>query len=132
VQRVLELRNQVNRQLEGCRSRGELGASLEARVQLLLAAGESAVALGKSLQTLSVCGQPNVDNLADWLLVSAVTVTGDTLHPVLSEADEDGVTVRISRAEGSKCERCWHYSNDIGAHLNHPSLCGRCVLVLEP
>ena len=132
MQQVLELRNQVNRLLEGCRSRGELGASLEARVQLHLAEGQTADALRSALQTLSASGQPSVDNLADWLLVSAVEVSGPPLDSVLAEASEDGVTLRIARAEGSKCERCWHYSTDIGHHLNHPTLCGRCVGVLEP
>jgi isoleucyl-tRNA synthetase len=81
--------------------------------------------------TLGASGQPTVDNLADWLLVSAVEVGEEPLPSVLSEAHEDGVTVRIARAEGAKCERCWHYSSDIGTHLSHPTLCGRCVGVLD-
>jgi len=132
MRQVLELRNQVNRLLEGCRSRGELGASLEARVQLQLAEGQTADALRSALQTLSATGQPTVDNLADWLLVSTVEVGSDPLDSVLAEASEDGLTLRIARAEGSKCERCWHYSTDIGHHHSHPTLCGRCVGVLEP
>jgi isoleucyl-tRNA synthetase len=50
---------------------------------------------------------------------------------VLAEASEGGITVRIARAEGQKCERCWHYETDIGDHAAHPTLCGRCVAVLE-
>ena len=49
----------------------------------------------------------------------------------LAEMEEGGVRVRIARAEGSKCERCWHHETDIGQHAGHPSLCGRCVAVLE-
>ncbi len=131
MQPVLELRNQVNRLLEGCRSRGELGASLEARVQLQLEEGEAASALRSSLETLRTRGHQDVDKLEDWLLVSAVERDGEALQPVLAEASLDGVTVRIARAEGSKCERCWHYSTDLGTHLSHPTLCGRCVGVLE-
>ncbi|MGA1304632.1 MAG: class I tRNA ligase family protein, partial [Cyanobium sp.] len=131
VQQMLELRNLVNRQLEGCRSRGELGASLEAQVQVLLGDGETADALRRGLATLSSSGQAAVDNLADWLLVSAVEIGGEPLPAVLSEGKEDGVTLRIARAAGTKCERCWHYSSDIGRHLSHPTLCGRCVGVLE-
>jgi isoleucyl-tRNA synthetase len=131
MQPVLELRNQVNRLLEGCRSRGELGASLEARVQLQLDEGEAASALRSSLETLRTRGHQDVDKLEDWLLVSAVERDGESLQPVLAEASLDGVTVRIARAEGSKCERCWHYSTDLATHLNHPTLCGRCVGVLQ-
>jgi isoleucyl-tRNA synthetase len=46
-------------------------------------------------------------------------------------ATRDGVTVRVARAAGLKCERCWHYETDIGQHSAHPTLCGRCVAVLE-
>lgn len=128
MERILELRSLVNRQLESCRSSGQLGASLEAQVQLELEAGSSA---DEALGWLASSSHPSVDNLADWLLVSAVEVGGEPLPSVLSEAHEDGVTVRIARAAGTKCERCWHYSSDIGTHLSHPTLCGRCVGVLE-
>jgi isoleucyl-tRNA synthetase len=26
-----------------------------------------------------------------------------------------------------KCERCWHYVEDVGSDAAHPSICGRCV-----
>jgi isoleucyl-tRNA synthetase len=26
-----------------------------------------------------------------------------------------------------KCERCWHYRDDVGASAEHPGLCGRCI-----
>jgi len=26
-----------------------------------------------------------------------------------------------------KCIRCWHYRPDVGAHADHPEICGRCV-----
>jgi isoleucyl-tRNA synthetase len=128
MQRILELRAQVNRVLEGCRGRGELGASLEAQVQLELA--ESAP-LQEALDLLATSPHPEVDNLADWLLVSALRLGGPPLEAPLAEIGEEGVTVRIARASGSKCERCWHHESDIGAHPSHPSLCGRCVGVLE-
>jgi isoleucyl-tRNA synthetase len=72
-----------------------------------------------------------VDNLTDWLLVSALHIGGEAPDAVLAEASSDGVTVRVARAAGLKCERCWHYETDIGQHSSHPTLCGRCVAVLE-
>lgn len=128
MQRILELRAQVNRVLEGCRGRGELGASLEAQVQLELA--ESAP-LQEALDLVATSPHPEVDNLADWLLVSGLRLSGAPLETPLAEIGEEGVKVRIARATGRKCERCWHHEDDIGAHPSHPSLCGRCVGVLE-
>jgi len=40
------------------------------------------------------------------------------------------VWIGISRAEGSKCERCWNYSQQVGSFLDHPTLCSRCYDVV--
>jgi isoleucyl-tRNA synthetase len=142
---ILELRTLVNRQLESCRKQGGkagsegsgegteqgIGASLEAQVQIMLAADDSSAALAAALAWLERSTHPSVDNLTDWLLVSAVHIGGEVPEGVLAEASSGGVTVRVARAAGQKCERCWHYETDIGQHRAHPTLCGRCVAVLE-
>jgi len=135
MNQILELRALVNRQLESCRAGGSLGASLEAQVQLELgvdaAAAGSSDALQAALDWLQSSAHPATDNLADWLLVSHLQIGGAFAGEVLSEAVEAGVRVRVAKASGSKCERCWHYEGDIGSSSAHPSLCGRCVAVLE-
>jgi isoleucyl-tRNA synthetase len=127
---LLVLRPLVNRQLESCRKEGSLGASLEAQVQLEIADAADTAPLREALALLAASPHRDVDNLADWLQVSALSIGGPPPAAVLAEASEAGVTVRIARAEGQKCERCWHYEGDIGAHSAHPTLCGRCVAVL--
>ena len=131
IAQILELRALVNRQLESCRKDGGLGASLEAQVQLEIASSEETAALREALAQLEASAHPRVDNLDDWLLVSALRIGGAAPQAVLAEASEGGITVRIARAEGEKCERCWHYETDIGQHASHPTICGRCVAVLE-
>ena len=149
---ILALRAQVNRQLEACRKQGGkaagagdtasasgastgIGASLEAQVQLELAPGDATAPLGEALALLEASPNPSVDNLADWLLVSAVRFGGEAPAALLAEASENGVTVRIARAEGEKCERCWHYETDGAPHQLSDSLegriCGRCRTTLE-
>ena len=128
---ILELRALVNRQLEACRSDGALGASLEAQVQLELdGPGSAASSLSNAVAWLQTSARPEVDNLADWLLVSSLQIGGSPAAAVLSEASEGGITARVARAVGEKCERCWHYEGDIGQSSAHPTLCGRCVAVL--
>jgi isoleucyl-tRNA synthetase len=39
----------------------------------------------------------------------------------------DALAIRVSTAFGTKCERCWHYSDELGADPAHPTLCGRCT-----
>jgi len=40
-------------------------------------------------------------------------------------AEEERIAVTPSAAK--KCDRCWHYRDDVDAHPDHPGLCGRCV-----
>ena len=130
MERIAALRALVNRQLESCRSGGQLGASLEARVQLEVSAAEGTNATREALAWLEGSAHPDVDNLADWLLVSQLQLGGTPPAAVLAETSEEGITVRIAKADGQKCERCWHFETDIGQHSSHPTLCGRCVAVL--
>jgi isoleucyl-tRNA synthetase len=37
------------------------------------------------------------------------------------------VSITVSKALGQKCERCWHWEEDVGETAAHPTLCGRCV-----
>src|SRR5262245_47232105 len=39
--------------------------------------------------------------------------------------------VEVSKAPGKKCERCWSYSVRVGESQRYPTLCERCVAVLE-
>jgi len=39
----------------------------------------------------------------------------------------DGMGFSVSKADGQKCERCWHWETDVGSHKEHPTICGRCV-----
>ena len=133
------LRRLVNRQLEICRSKSIIGSSLEAQLNLDFSEGNVSQGLKQVLELIKESTQPEVDNLKDWLLVSSLSLTfegdGDPnlnvneflIHP----STELGITIGIARAAGQKCERCWHYETDIGQHAAHPTLCGRCVAVLE-
>jgi isoleucyl-tRNA synthetase len=108
-----------------------IGSSLEAEVQLVIDEIDATALLRKTIERLGKSAHPEVDNLADWLLVSTLRLGGAAPAEVLAEASDEGITVRIARAAGEKCERCWHYETDIGQHPAHPTVCGRCVAVLE-
>jgi isoleucyl-tRNA synthetase len=36
-------------------------------------------------------------------------------------------TYTVAKADGAKCERCWHTETAVGANTEHPTLCPRCV-----
>jgi isoleucyl-tRNA synthetase len=57
---------------------------------------------------------------------------GDALKFVLitSEATlakAETLTLTVTPATAQKCERCWHYRDDVGSEAAHPTICGRCT-----
>ena len=127
VQQLRDLRAAVNKVLEDCRGRQELGASLEAAVRIDARSPE----LQEALFWLNDNGDPDVDGLRDWLLVSQLQLGGEPWAEVLASHEDELALIDVSQARGTKCERCWHYEGDVGQHPDHPHICGRCVGVLE-
>jgi isoleucyl-tRNA synthetase len=101
---VREVRTEVQKELEVVRVRGDIGASLQAEVEIR--------ALGERLAALRALG----DDLRFVLITSQAAV---------EEGAEPSVTVRGSAHQ--KCPRCWHYRADVGSAPAYPALCGRCV-----
>ena len=102
--RIRDIRDHVNKDIEALRAEGKVGSSLQANVAL--AAGPDDLALLSSLG----------DDLKFVFITSAVA---------LAAADATVATVVASNA--AKCERCWHYRDDVGHDAAHPTLCGRCT-----
>ena len=106
--RIREIRDAVNKDIEAVRAAGQLGSSLQANVTLTVAPDDHAL--------LASLG----DDLKFVFITSAVTLlAGDTL----------AITVTPSTAQ--KCDRCWHWRDDVGADAAHPTICGRCVSNLQ-
>ncbi|MFD2752826.1 isoleucine--tRNA ligase [Comamonas terrae] len=105
--RIREIRDVVNKDIEAVRAEGKVGASLQAEVTV--AAQPEDLAL---LETLA-------DDLKFVFITSAA-------RAVAAQADE-GLAVTVTPSVKDKCERCWHYREDVGADTAHPTLCGRCV-----
>jgi isoleucyl-tRNA synthetase len=42
----------------------------------------------------------------------------------------EGLCIKVERAPGKKCERCWNYSTHVGENADFPTLCERCVAAL--
>jgi isoleucyl-tRNA synthetase len=104
--KLLTARDEVLKALEESRQAKVIGSSLEARVTL--EAGP---------ELLPVLEQYRAD-LEMIFIVSGVHVTG---------RGAAGVGVKVDRAEGTKCERCWRYTQDVGSHPGWPTVCARCA-----
>ena len=65
-----------------------------------------------------------------------VEMEADTEYEVMIEGNSAGkmktnlggkLSFSVEKASGSKCERCWSYSETVGANAEHPTLCKRCA-----
>jgi isoleucyl-tRNA synthetase len=101
---VQQVRDLANKEIEHQRTAGVVGASLQAELTIQCDGDTHAAlaALGDDLKFVFITSQVRL-------------VKGPSLS----------VTVQASAAH--KCDRCWHYSNDVGHHAEHPTICGRCV-----
>ena len=102
--RVREVRDGVNKEIEALRTAGGVGSSLQAEVRISADAEDQAL-----LATLG-------DDLKFVLITSGASVVpGDSL------------AVQVAASAHTKCERCWHWREDVGSNAEHPTLCGRCT-----
>jgi isoleucyl-tRNA synthetase len=102
--RIRELRDVVNKDIEVLRAEGLVGSSLQAQVTLTVASAD--------FELLSSLGE----DLKFVFITSAIElVAGEAL------------SVSSSTTKAIKCERCWHYCDDIGVDPAHPTICGRCT-----
>ena len=108
---LLALREQVAKVLEPMRAAGEIGAALEAEIEL----------------RCGVADLNRLEPLADELRF--LFISGDVR--VVQDDGARGVGVLAQRTGKAKCVRCWHHRADVGAHPAHPQLCGRCVSNIE-
>jgi isoleucyl-tRNA synthetase len=102
--RIRAVRDAANKEIEALRAAGQVGSSLQAELTI----------------SADIADHALLSSLGDDL--KFVTITSKAL---LETADALGITVRPSSA--TKCERCWHYRDDVGADPAHPTICGRCT-----
>lgn len=103
VERVLEIRDTVNEELERLRQSKAIGKSLEASVEVVVPRGGDDALLLKEFE----------ESLPEIFIVSAANIV---------EADVEDLAVKASPAKGERCVRCWRILPDLGPD----GLCERC------
>ncbi len=101
---IREVRETVNKAIEAVRTEGGVGSSLQAEVTL--------TAPPETFALLSSLG----DDLRFVLITSAARLQAG-----------DALAVDVTPSTHTKCERCWHWRDDVGHDAQHPTLCGRCT-----
>ncbi len=104
---IRAVRAEVMKKLEEARSAGAIGASLQAEVEVC--------ASGETFDALASLG----DDLRFVFITSQARV--------VRGADDAPPAVSVAASAHARCERCWHYRDDVGADPARPTICGRCI-----
>jgi isoleucyl-tRNA synthetase len=117
-ERLLAVREEVLKAMEPARAAKEISGALEARITLT-ATGDLAELLHKYSASLPAL-----------FIVSQVEIANGPLEGASTAATIEGLQIRVERAKGAKCERCWNYSTHVGDSADNPTLCERCLAAL--
>ena len=102
-----DIRSIVTKQLEEVRIEGKIGSSLQAEIAIK--------ASGDKFAALESLG----DDLKFIFITSKVK-----LEKVAADSEE---AISVTPSPFTKCDRCWHYREDVGSDAAHPQICGRCA-----
>lgn len=116
---LMDVKTAVNKELEQQRNEKKVGAALSAEVTLYCA--------DELLQRLSRLK----DELRFVLIVSSATLKPLAEGDSAAATELAGLRVSVVPSAHTKCTRCWHHRADVGAHAEHPEICGRCVDNIE-
>jgi isoleucyl-tRNA synthetase len=89
-------------ELEKARQAKTIGKALEARIEIVIPQVQNQVS--------------DPDLLRELLNVSELKMKVG-----------EPISHSVSKADGQKCERCWHWETDVGQNPEHPTICGRCT-----
>ena len=127
ISNLRNLRVEINKAIEGCRNKQIIGAALETEVNYL---PEDNV-VKDSLTWLKKFGNEDVDLFRDWLIVSNFQVVSNlTENSLIIDNNELG-KIQILKADGQKCDRCWHYQKEIISGIQNTKLCKRCSNIIN-
>jgi len=99
--------------LEEARNSKLIGGSLEAKVSI-----------SAPLALLAVLKRRRAD------LRFAFIVSEVELHEAAGDDGAAKLAVKVTKAAGRKCERCWNYSVHVGENPEYPTICERCTEAL--
>ena len=116
---VIALKNDVSRELERLRAAGELGAPLEAAVDVYLDQAQHLhmAALGDELRFVLITSQARIRPAKER---PANAVAAESVA-------KEGAWISVAVEDSPKCARCWHRRKDVGSDPKHPEICARCV-----
>ncbi|MDI6603968.1 MAG: isoleucine--tRNA ligase [Thermoanaerobacteraceae bacterium] len=115
--RLFDIRKDISKALEISRGNKEIGHSLEAQIDIY--ASEEIYNFLKQFE----------NEFETVFIVSKVLLhlLDDKIPQGAYKSENFELGIQVSNAPGTKCERCWMYSETVGTIKEHPTICSRCA-----
>ncbi|MGB9716038.1 MAG: isoleucine--tRNA ligase [Thermodesulfovibrionales bacterium] len=123
------LRDEVNKALEIKRAERFIGNSLEAKVILYIRESKE-ISAKTTGQKYSMLLEQYRDFLPTFFIVSKVEIAESSLESSYKSQEIEGLEIKIEKAPGEKCQRCWNWSEMVGSFKEAPEICERCYKVI--
>lgn len=123
---IYKIRDAITPVLEKKREEKVIAANLDAKVLIHTAKEETATLIKDNLKELP---QVLVVSQIEWAEQAGEGFLKSSYMNLNGE--EVPLWLRVERAEGEKCVRCWNFSKAVGQDAEHPELCRKCSAALR-
>ncbi len=117
MEELVDVKKDLLKAIEIKRKQKEIGTSVEAQVEIFMKSER----LRKMLRELG-------EEARRFFQVSSMIINDEKEEGMF---DGEVSSVKVNKAPGVKCIRCWNYTEDVGKNSAHPQLCTRCANIVE-
>jgi isoleucyl-tRNA synthetase len=120
-EKLITIRDEANKALEIKRKDKFIGNALEAKLVFYL--------LDEEFNLL----QAYKNFLPTLFIVSDVEIypSGQKTGEAYESTEIKNMFIKVEKALGQKCERCWNWSESVGKFKDHPQVCERCYNAIK-
>jgi len=118
---LLAVRDDVMKALEVARAEKLVGKSLDATITIYGDKDNEAIKLFEEF----------ADELKTVFIVSKATISNEAAPENAFKDTESGIAVEVKASEGTKCDRCWYYTEDAKSDGDGQNLCPRCSAIVK-
>jgi isoleucyl-tRNA synthetase len=126
IANLIKVREEIQRELEKMRRDKIIGQNLDAKVEILLPKEINFdIFLQKGPQF-----NEYLSEVALFLIVSDAKIV-ESADETFTKTEIPGLKIKVAKADGAKCERCWTWHVDTNKDPEFEDTCPRCASVMK-
>lgn len=115
---LMQIRDETNKIIESEKNKKIINSSLEAHITFY-AKPDLAIILRSIEHELHFLFLTSSVSIEDDITTTKEEDPGDKLK---------GLKIFVNKANGKKCQRCWHYNINVGQNIYNLEICNRCIV----